>query len=559
MFSESLMAATLEFIYTGHVPILAEDIARDLIAVMADYLILQKLKSLVEGVLAQKLNTSNCFSTYYFSERYQCEELLSKTKKFILANFTAVFAANREDVLNMSSKEIEMWISSDEIEVSAEEDVFKIILAWINHDHSKRKRYFDELFLQVRLVYVSRDFLSRDVVTNNLVKDNEGSLELVNEALNLIDSTKNCDNLVSVSVPPRKSLESPAILMHKDADFLCFLPNQNTWCRLGEIPYEYEFDNLFFCEGKLYSTNVKLSLNAEVELSLNMATYNPYTNSWMKLPSLENRRLWKIFVRNEDEMYALLCDACCPCRNIIGMMDSEHILFISKYKPESHSWKAIAPVDCFHPDRRRFYCIVAHDHFIYFIGGEQCVKTQGFGGSYNFREVSDVDRYDLSKNQWDKVADIQEARSDAFGASANGKIFIAGGYVRSQDHKRLDHSYEMYDETTNEWQFIATTMKPEALNTLLAAGGKLYAVGRVNNQYWAGRDLHREMSLSVECYDPEKNEWEMKSETTFCVMTEHIRLSCTLRIFKGLSNIRPLENSTSDSLCNSENSEAIPE
>ncbi|XP_078346802.1 kelch-like protein 2 [Oculina patagonica] len=167
MFSESVMAATLEFIYTGHVQILAEGNARDLI-VMADYLILQNLKLLVEGVLAQKLNTSNCISTYYFSERYQCQELLSETKTFILVNFSAVYAANREDVLNMSSKEAEMWISSDEIDVSAEEDVFKFILAWIAHDKSKRKKYFAELFRHVRLLYVSRDFLISDVVTNDL-------------------------------------------------------------------------------------------------------------------------------------------------------------------------------------------------------------------------------------------------------------------------------------------------------------------------------------------------------------------------------------------------------
>ncbi|KAL9955658.1 hypothetical protein ACROYT_G037011 [Oculina patagonica] len=148
MFSESVMAATLEFIYTGHVQILAEGNARDLI-VMADYLILQNLKLLVEGVLAQKLNTSNCISTYYFSERYQCQELLSETKTFILVNFSAVYAANREDVLNMSSKEAEMWISSDEIDVSAEEDVFKFILAWIAHDKSKRKKYFAEFSMQL--------------------------------------------------------------------------------------------------------------------------------------------------------------------------------------------------------------------------------------------------------------------------------------------------------------------------------------------------------------------------------------------------------------------------
>ena len=80
------MAATLQFIYTGHVQILAEDNARDLI-VVADYLFLDKLKLLAGEVLLRTLNTSNCVSTYYFAERYQCEDLLSNTKKYFLANF----------------------------------------------------------------------------------------------------------------------------------------------------------------------------------------------------------------------------------------------------------------------------------------------------------------------------------------------------------------------------------------------------------------------------------------------------------------------------------------
>ena len=81
MFTDSIMAATLQFIYTGDVQILAQDNARDLI-VAADYFFLDKLKLLAGGVLVQTLNTSNCISTYYFAVRYQCEALLSNTRKF---------------------------------------------------------------------------------------------------------------------------------------------------------------------------------------------------------------------------------------------------------------------------------------------------------------------------------------------------------------------------------------------------------------------------------------------------------------------------------------------
>ena len=165
IFTDSAMRNTLEFIYTGNVQILDEDDARDLV-VIADYLLLKNLKTPATQTLLKELNTSNCTSIFHLADEYHCEELLCKTKIFILANFRALFSAKREDVLQMSKEELAIFISSDELHVNAEEDVFSIILAWINHDKNNRRSHFPELFRQVRLFYVSRDFLCSDVVTN---------------------------------------------------------------------------------------------------------------------------------------------------------------------------------------------------------------------------------------------------------------------------------------------------------------------------------------------------------------------------------------------------------
>ena len=309
MFTESIMAATLRFIYTGDVQILAEDDARDLI-VVADYLFLEKLKLRAGEVLVQlqTLNTSNCISTYYFAERCQCEDLLSNTRKFFIANFTSILVANRKDVLNMSSKEVEMWISSDEIDVSAEEDVFKIILAWIDHDRSRRKIFFAELFRHVRLVYVSRDFLRHDIVTNELVKDNNSCLTLVKDAINLLDSK----NFESLSVPPRKSLEIPVVVVNADKDVLCYILRENSWCKLGEIPpaliRRYKFVP---SDGQLHGTVQERSTSNYRIHSLKQVTYNPYPNSCTELPAWkEGLYLRKTFVSNRDELYALLSEPC---------------------------------------------------------------------------------------------------------------------------------------------------------------------------------------------------------------------------------------------------------
>ena len=103
---------------------------------------LQGLQKLFEDYLTNKLNISNCISTYSLAQMYSSEKLLSFAKRFIISNFTAV--AKEEDFLNLSIQAVKVWISSDEINICAEEDVYHIIVAWIERDVNERMEYFTE-------------------------------------------------------------------------------------------------------------------------------------------------------------------------------------------------------------------------------------------------------------------------------------------------------------------------------------------------------------------------------------------------------------------------------
>ena len=283
MFTEAVMRNTLKFIYSGQVEIAADE-AREIIA-MADFLFLHDLKTLAEGVLAPKLelNISNCLSNYYFFERYQSEQLSSLSKKFVLKNFSTI--SKTDAFLNLSSKEIEMWISEDEIEINAEKDVFEIILAWINRDKRGRKKCFAELFSRVRLVYISRDFLCSNIVTDDLVKDND-CLGLVEEALQLIDA-EDFDN--PSILRPRRSLETSVLLCYGSKDIVCYFPQEHKWCTVGEMPSRYIRNGpVFSCHGKLYGT--VLESVATNEQYWKHVSYNPYGDSWVQLPSIEETK-----------------------------------------------------------------------------------------------------------------------------------------------------------------------------------------------------------------------------------------------------------------------------
>ena len=148
-----------------------------------------------------------------------------------------------------------MLISSDEVDVSTEEDVFKVILNWIDRNKRERKKYFADLFREVRLyrVYVSRDYLHSDIVTNDLVNDNEGCMDLVKDAIKVIDS----EEYRHLSVSPRKSLEFPAIVMTTGDKMVCYHPRDNTWSLFPGIAPPDIPGQAICCQGKLYFISQK--------------------------------------------------------------------------------------------------------------------------------------------------------------------------------------------------------------------------------------------------------------------------------------------------------------
>ena len=89
-----------------------------------------------------------------------------------------------DEFLNLEAKEVEKWLSRDDISVETEADVFKIVLEWIEHSKSERKALFEQLFRYVRLVLMSRDYLI-DFVTNELLQESFACLMLTSASLKM--------------------------------------------------------------------------------------------------------------------------------------------------------------------------------------------------------------------------------------------------------------------------------------------------------------------------------------------------------------------------------------
>ena len=524
MITEVCLSDILEFIYTGSVEMTAEDNARDLI-VLADYLVLPHLKTIAGNTVAEKLNVSNCVSTYHFAETYRCEKLLSDARNYILSNFANV--AKTEEFLNLSSNEVKMWISSDEINVSAEEDVFKIILTWIDHEKNERKEHFAELFCEVRLDYISRDFVRSDIVTNGLVNRNEGCMDLVKDAVKFIDS----ESFHHLRVKPRKSLEIPVIVVscvsRRQGDvILCYYPRADKWSRFpttlpaGYLNHNYPVKNLVSCRGNLYFLP---------QGSMSLLSYDSFSSKWASVLNEVQRNIHCVCVSNEEDIYALVLDkSCIDCifhrqSGVYFPCGKRHLSYLMKYTPESNSWQDITSCDM--GSRSNVCAVATENNFIYFLGGS---LEQDSG---EWKALPDADRYDLSTNTWDKIADLQEPKLKACAAAAKGKIYIVG-YGRGED---FSISCEVYHETTNEWHFIARP-KMESYLTCLCADDKLCLV---KSSICSKGNPNQQDSI-IEYYDPNKNEWQETApfpvEWNNDVLSEgfyQITFACLMRVFKG--------------------------
>ena len=482
--SEAVLKDVLEFIYTDTIDMLAQQDVEALIAA-ADYLLLSKLKTLAERFLKKKVCVSNCLSYLDLAEKYQCQELADFTKHFANANFAVI--GKSEEFLNLSSREVERWISSDEIVVAAEEDVFKIIRRWIKHKKNERKEKLYELFRHVRLIYVSREYLSKKVVKTSLVKNNEQCLASVTSAINWLDhARRELDHPRPQSI--RKSLEKHSIVI-AGKRIVCYLPDTDTWYELPKSPSKPNtYDCVVSVEGKVEKFSIKSDA---------YEVYDPYLNHWttvtnssISIPDPQSR--WDRAEKTVTGEHVYLHQK----RFHWGVMGVK----AWKYNKTSDSWRSV-PL----PDLLWGLCVVFLDKYVYVMGG--C-------GPPDLVPSARSARFDTSKDEWKEIADMQTARLNAFGVAAHGKIFVIGGHDDSIDDFRCPRILpcEVYNIQTNEWQFIATMRPPRDTAQVLCHGSKLYVVG--GDIYWTAKlsffsmwSLYDDVTEQMQCYDIEKDKW----------------------------------------------------
>ena len=417
---------------------------------------------------------------------YQCDELITNTRKFIHANFASV--AEMDEFLNLEAKEVERWITSDEISVAVEADVFKILLRWIEQDKSERKASFKQLFRHVRLAFLSRDFLW-GVVTNELVEENFDCYKLISKAIKMSGFSSEDDSPQS----PRQGLETRAIVACGGNYTLCYLPEKDEWKRLADgLTKRDEYTRMINYSDQLFVFSS--GVGAE--------RYDPVFDCWstldhLQLPSEDPAKVAVV----RGEIYSIEIDT------------SSKQSTIKRFDVERCSWQTVFSS---HEGCREYSCVVAAGNHLYVCGGF-------LKGHY----VARAERFDTVENKWEEIANMQQARNRACGVTTEEKIFVAGG--RDVGSISVLKTCEMYNISTNEWQFIGSLNVPREDCRMMCLKGTLYVLG--------GTDARYQRELSVECYDPTEDKWIEKTTIPVKMISQDSEdkfTGCVLKLSKAI-------------------------
>ena len=458
--SKGLMEDILEYLYTGHVYI-SERNAVDLLA-MADYLIIPSLKVKSCEVISQSMSHTNCLLFYYAAMSYQCTELQERTRNFIFANFMSV--TGTDDFLELSRKQVEEWISSDEIKVKSEEEVFQVIVRWMEEREIGEREEFFQLLRHVRFMHVPRSYVLSNILPHPLVKGSETCTAFA------LDSTMTT-SLKSSSRPPRnclKTCEDGLFTMWQEKSF-CYLPSENKWhemCNLLSKKNCYPCSSAVVC-GKLY---------VSVEEHRIIERYDPFSNSWVSLMSNRGVDTYeRLALANfQGSLFA-----------VGGKTSDQVVNKVQKYNPDTDLWQEVAPMSV----ARAGVCVVADESSMYAIGGWSRIGV-----------LNVVEKYDPQRNSWSKVASTREKKAYCCGVLVDSKVFLFGG-VKRKVPAIISTLIEIYDPVSDGWTSLQNTFLRSIPISAVSLKEEIFvSVRKKENE----RVIHQ-----VNIYHGETNEWKL--------------------------------------------------
>ena len=175
----SAVELLIKFVYTGTVEV-SEEIVQCLLPA-ANLLQLTEVRDACCDFLKQQLHPSNCLGFMAFADMHSCRDLFVDSQRYAQKHFPEVRTA--DEFVHLSHTAVVELISSSELGVLTEEDVFEAVIQWVKHDRENRSEHLPTLMSNVRYELLSSNYVLKHVAEEELLKSNPGCKDFIIEAL----------------------------------------------------------------------------------------------------------------------------------------------------------------------------------------------------------------------------------------------------------------------------------------------------------------------------------------------------------------------------------------
>lgn len=160
------MEALINFAYSGRITLTNENVQSIMIG--ASFFALHKVKDVCAEFLQTRFHPHNVLGIRHFADTLSCAILLEQANKYIQHYFQEVSLA--DEYLNLSICDLKELVTSDELHVTSEQQVFEAVLRWVKHDEENRVKNLPELLALVRLPLLSPEYLADHVAKEDLIR-----------------------------------------------------------------------------------------------------------------------------------------------------------------------------------------------------------------------------------------------------------------------------------------------------------------------------------------------------------------------------------------------------
>lgn len=175
----SAIELLIGFVYTGCIEVTEDNVQALLPA--ANLLQLTEVRDACCNFLKQQLHPSNCLGFMAFADLHACPDLLSASQRFAQKHFPEVRMS--DEFVHLPANTVIELISSNDLGVLSEEDVFEAVIQWVKHDRENRNTHLPNLIQHVRYELLSSNYILKHVAEEELLNSNPSCKDFIINAL----------------------------------------------------------------------------------------------------------------------------------------------------------------------------------------------------------------------------------------------------------------------------------------------------------------------------------------------------------------------------------------